>query len=93
MTAASPTRLDPAVQEFNPQTEDWRDIMRRTNWRFVLVGLIMMVAAAGFFLEMGAMAPRSNDPVALMRTVGEVSGVVGALGLVLALLGLRGKRF
>ena len=67
--------------------------MRRTNWRFLIVGLIMIVAAGGFFLEMGTFAPRSNDPVALMQTVGAVCGALGALGLVLAILGILGKRF
>ena len=67
--------------------------MRRTNWRFLVVGLIMIAAAGGFFLEMGTFAVRSNDPTALMRTVGQVSGVVCALGFVLAILGILGKRF
>lgn len=66
--------------------------MRRRNWRLVIVGLLMVVLAGGFALFMMSIAGKSNDPVALMRTVGQVSGVVGALGLVMALFGFVGRR-
>ncbi len=66
--------------------------MRQRRWRFVIVGAVMIVAALAFFIGMADMAPRSNDPRALMETVGQVSGVVGALGLVMIVLGLIGKR-
>ena len=66
--------------------------MRRTNWRFVIVGLALIVLAAGFFVVMAGMAKQSNDPVALMQTVGTVSGLVGALGAVMAIVGLIGRR-
>ena len=66
--------------------------MRRRNWRLVIVGLLMVVLAGGFALFMTSIAGKSNDPVALMRTVGQVSGVVGALGLVMALFGFVGRR-
>jgi hypothetical protein len=48
--------------------------------------------AVVFFLGMGTMAPKSNNPVELMTTVGEVSGAVGAIGLVMIALGLIGRR-
>ena len=66
--------------------------MRRTNWRFVIVGLALIVLAAGFFVVMVGMAKQSNDPIALMQTVGTVSGLVGALGAVMAIVGLIGRR-
>ena len=66
--------------------------MRKTNWRLVIVGLVLIVAAFGFFAGMGLMASRSNDPVAMMQTVGSVSGVVGALGAVMAVFGFIGGR-
>jgi len=66
--------------------------MRRKNWRLVIVGLILVVLAGGFLLFMMSIAGRSNDPVALMRTVGQVSGVVGALGLVMATVGFIGRK-
>ncbi len=66
--------------------------MRKANFRLVIVGLAMIVLAAGFFLVMGSMAKQSNDPVALMQTVGTVSGVVGALGAVMAIFGFIGRR-
>lgn len=67
--------------------------MRRTNWRFVIVGLILVIAACAFFLGGASFMGRSNDPTAMMQTVGTVSGAAGAIGIVLALLGLWGKRF
>ncbi len=66
--------------------------MRRTNWRVVIVGLILIVAAAAFFLGMETTAPISNNPVELMTTVGQVSGAVGAIGLVMMVFGLIGRR-
>ena len=66
--------------------------MRRRNWRFVVVGVVMMLAAVAFFIGMRTMVPRSNDPVALMTTVGQVAGVVSALGLVMLVLGLIGRK-
>ncbi len=66
--------------------------MRTRNWRLVIVGLVMVVGAIAFVLVMHSMAPRSTDPVELMRTVGQVSGVVGGLGIVLFVVGLIGRR-
>jgi hypothetical protein len=64
--------------------------MRQRNTRFIVTGLGLVVLAAIFFFIMLGMAPKSNDPAELMRTVGEVSGVVGGIGVVMALLGLVG---
>ena len=66
--------------------------MRQTNWRFVIAGGALAVLAAGFFLYMMSIASTSNDPKALMQTVGQVSGVAGAIGIVLVVLGLKGKK-
>ncbi len=66
--------------------------MRRKNMRIVVVGGVLLVLAAMFFLGMMTMAPKSNDPVAMMRTVGQVSGVVGAIALVMIVMGLIGKK-
>jgi hypothetical protein len=44
--------------------------MRQRNWRFVSVGVAMVVLAVAFFLGMQTIAPRSNDPAAMMQTVG-----------------------
>jgi hypothetical protein len=64
------------------------------NVRVVLTGVLMIVLALAFFFGMGiALAPKSNDPAAMMRTVGMVSGAVGGIGLVMVLFGaLRKKR-
>ena len=66
--------------------------MRKRIWRVVTVGSVLIILAVGFFLFMLSTAPKSTDPVALMRTVGTVSGVVGGLGLVMIVIGLIGKK-
>ncbi|MBI1211123.1 MAG: hypothetical protein GC190_06640 [Alphaproteobacteria bacterium] len=66
--------------------------MRQKNWRLVIVGAVMIGLAIGFFLVMMGMAPQSTDPRALMATVGQVSGVVGALGLAAIIFGYVGKK-
>jgi hypothetical protein len=57
--------------------------MRRKNWRAVIVGGVLLIGAATFFLYMLAIAPTSNDPAALMQTVGTVSGAVGGISVVM----------
>ncbi len=66
--------------------------MRRKNWRIVIVGLVLIAVALVFFFFMMTVASKSNDPVALMQTVGTVSGVVGGISLVMIIIGLIGKR-
>jgi hypothetical protein len=66
--------------------------MRRRNWRVVTTGVILIALAVGFYLFMQAMAPQSNDPAALMQTVGTVSGAAIGISLVLIVLGLIGKK-
>jgi hypothetical protein len=58
------------------------------NLRVVATGTGMIVLAVAFFFGMLTTAPRSNDPVELMRTAGMVSGVVGAIGLAMVVFGL-----
>ena len=66
--------------------------MRQKNWRVVIVGGVMVVLAIGFFLFWMTMAPKSTDPVALMETVGQVSGVVIGLGIAMAIYGFIGRK-
>jgi hypothetical protein len=66
--------------------------MRRKNWRLVIVGIVLILAAPAFFFFFLGMAPKSNDPAALMQTVGQVAGVVGAIGLFILVVGLIGKK-
>ena len=66
--------------------------MRRKNWRMVIAGLVLIVLAVGFFFFMLSVASKSNDPVALMRIVGQVAGAVGGISLVLIIVGLIGKK-
>lgn len=66
--------------------------MRRKNWRIVIVGFVLIVIAFGFFFFMQSIASTSNDPVALMQTVGTVAGVVVGISLVMIIIGLIGKK-
>jgi hypothetical protein len=66
--------------------------MRRKNWRIVIAGLVLIVIALVFFFFMLSVASKSNDPVALMQTVGAVAGAVGGISLVMIIIGLIGKR-
>ncbi len=66
--------------------------MRQKNWRVIIVGAVLLVLAAAFFLFMMTIAPKSNDPVALMQIVGQVSGAVAGLSLVMIVFGLIGKK-
>jgi hypothetical protein len=63
------------------------------NARVIATGVLMIALALGFFFYMGAaLAPKSNDPAVMMQTVGEVSGAVGAIGIVMILFGVFKKR-
>lgn len=66
--------------------------MRRKNWRIVIVGFVLIIMALAFYFYMLSIASKSNDPAALMQTVGTVAGVVGGISLVMIIIGLIGKR-
>ncbi len=66
--------------------------MRRKNWRIVVVGFVLIVMALAFYFFMLSIASKSNDPGALMQTVGTVAGAVGGLSLAMIIVGLIGKR-
>jgi hypothetical protein len=66
--------------------------MRKRNWPLIVVRIVLLAAAGLFFLTMLGMVPRSNDPAALMRTVGQVSGAVGGLSIAMIIVGLIGKK-
>ena len=66
--------------------------MRQKNWRLVVVGGVLIVLAVGFFIVMMGMAAKSTDPKGLMQTVGQVSGVVGGISIVMIIAGLIGRK-
>ncbi|MGY8667590.1 hypothetical protein Q3C01_35265 [Bradyrhizobium sp. UFLA05-109] len=66
--------------------------MRKRNWRLIAVGVVLLALAVLFFLSMRDMTPWSNDPVVLMRTVGEVSGTVGGISIAMIVFGLIGRK-
>jgi len=66
--------------------------MRQTNRRLVITGAALAAVAIVFFLYMLSIAATSNDPKALMQTVGQVSGVAVAIGIVMIVFGLKGKK-
>jgi heme A synthase len=65
--------------------------MRQPNKRVAYTGAGLIAAAIVFFLYMMSIAARSNDPKTMMETVGQVSGVGVGIGVVMIVLGLRGK--
>ncbi len=66
--------------------------MWKKNWRLIIVGIVLLGAAGLFFLTMMDMIPRSNDPAALMSTVGQVSGAVGGISVAMIIVGVIGKK-
>jgi hypothetical protein len=74
-----------------PASSKREQSMRQKNIRLVIVGVVLVLAAPAFFFFFLNMAPKSNDPAALIQTVGQVAGVVGAIGLVMLVFGLIGK--
>ena len=67
--------------------------MRRRNWRVIITGLVLLAVAGGFFLFAQAdMAPKSNDPAEMMRTVGQVAGAAGGISVVMIIFGLIGRK-
>ncbi|MGM9486445.1 hypothetical protein [Ideonella sp. YS5] len=66
--------------------------MRHTNKRVVFAGLGLLLFAVAFFIVMLSMAPRSTDPVELMRTVGGVSGALGGLAIAMMAIGMVRKK-
>lgn len=66
--------------------------MRRRNWRVVIAGFVLFIIALGFYFFLQSIAPNSSDPVALMQTVGTVTGVVVGISLVMITIGLIGKK-
>ena len=66
--------------------------MHRKNMRFVTTGCLLILLVVAFFTFMLSIAPRSNDPAGLLRTVGTVSGVVGGLAIAMVVIGFVGKK-
>jgi hypothetical protein len=66
--------------------------MRQKNWRIVIVGFVLIVMAIAFYFFMLSIAYKSNDPATMMRTVGQVSGVVGGISVAMIIVGLIGKK-
>ncbi|MEQ1864259.1 MAG: hypothetical protein ABL996_06350 [Micropepsaceae bacterium] len=66
--------------------------MRQKNWRVVIAGGVLLALAGVFVLIMMAMAPQSNDPVALMETVGTTAGVVAGISVAMIIFGLVGRK-
>ncbi len=65
--------------------------MRQPNKRVAFTGAGLIAAAIAFFLYMMSIAPTSNDPKAMLATLGQVSGVAIGIGIVMIVLGIRGK--
>ena len=57
-----------------------------------MAGAALIVIAVVFYFFMLSIAPKSNDPAAMMGTVGTVGGVMCGLGLAMIAVGLIGKK-
>ena len=66
--------------------------MRQKNMRVTIAGSVLLLMAVAFFFIMLSTASRSNDPAAMLRTVGMVSGTVGGLALSMIVGGLIGRK-
>lgn len=62
------------------------------NLRLIIVGIALIVIGAAFFFYMSTLAPQSNDPAEMMRTVGMVAGGGAGLGLAMILIGFFRKK-
>jgi hypothetical protein len=62
------------------------------NLRVIVTGAFLVGLALASFFGMATIAPKSNDPVAMMQTVGTVSGGAGVLGLVMVVFGVARKK-
>jgi len=58
----------------------------------MIVGFFLFAIAIGFYFFMLTIASTSTDPVALMQTVGTVSGAVAGISLIMLIAGLIGKK-
>jgi hypothetical protein len=56
----------------------------------VIVGGVLLAAAAVFHVCMPAMAPKSNAPATMMRTLGQAAGIVGGLRIATIIVGIIG---
>jgi len=66
--------------------------MRQKNMRVMLTGAALAALAILFFLYFLSIASKSTNPRELMSTVGAVSGVCVAIGLVMVVFGEIGKQ-
>ena len=65
--------------------------MLSINVRVVTTGAAVVILAVAFFLGMAILAPRSTNPVAMLWTTGDVSGVLTAVGIVMIIYGIVKK--
>jgi hypothetical protein len=66
--------------------------MRRRNWRPVIAGIFLIVLALGFYIFMLSFSTQSNDPAAVMQTVGTVSGALIGISFAMIIVGLIDKK-
>jgi hypothetical protein len=64
--------------------------VRQKNWRLIIGGLVFMVFAGAFFWITAGQMGQSTDPSGMMTEAGQVSGVVGTIGVGLFVAGLFG---
>jgi hypothetical protein len=66
--------------------------MKPANLKLARAGYFLIAVAVIFFGLMMFLAPKSTDPVEVMRLVGQVSGAVGGAGIALVITDFLRRR-
>ena len=61
--------------------------MKPAKLKLARAGYFLIAVAVIFFGSMMFLAPKSTDPVELMRIAGQASGAVGGVGIALVIIG------
>jgi uncharacterized integral membrane protein len=66
--------------------------MKPAKLKLARAGYFLIAVAVIFFGSMMFLAPKSTDPVELMRIAGQASGAVGGVGIALVITGILRRR-
>ena len=79
------------VTALRPARRNGAPLWRALPWVW-LAGVGVALLALVLFVAMSMIAPRSNDPVTVMRLIGQVCGAIGGVSVAMIILGLIGKK-
>lgn len=66
--------------------------MKQSNLKLARAGYFLIAVSVIFFGSMMFLAPKSTDPVELMRIAGQASGAVGGIGIALVIIDFLRRR-